>query len=179
MIVAAARSARPEARRLLLRVSPLVRFEVNRGACAAASASCVRAAEPGVARPIVISISAAQLGRARTPAARAVRRFVILHELAHAVDAALLTPAGRAAFAAALRGAARAPCRPRAASGTPCAPAHELFADELARFAGGFDVSLTTYDTPPLLTAGQVSALVARSVGPQLERRLFGHWPGE
>jgi hypothetical protein len=85
----------------------------------------------------------------------------VLHELGHAVWGMVLRPADRAAFSAAVaRSLAGAPCT-RARSGEPCASTGEMFADEFARWAGGFAHSMTVYETPALLASTTFGDIVA------------------
>ena len=45
-------------------------------------------------------------------------------------------------------------------TGAACAPLHEIFADEFARWAGNFEVCMDSYATPALLTDDAFGALV-------------------
>ena len=58
-----------------------------------------------------------------------------------------------------------------------CPAAHEVFADEFARWAGGFGFSLSAYETPALLDDGTMGELLARWAHPQPLDDLFGAWP--
>jgi hypothetical protein len=104
-------------------------------------------------------------------------RFLVLHELAHAVDAAMLGDEGRRAFERRLRDAAGAlPCSATAAQ-PGCIPSHELFADEFARWAGRFRGSLSTYATPALIGDATIDRLLERHARPRGVHELFGAWP--
>src|SRR5262249_55089751 len=81
------------------------------------------------------------------------QRFIVLHEIGHAVWALVFRQADRDAFvAAAQKTFPGGQCV--ATNGAACAPLYEMFADEFSRWAGGFEVCMDTYATPALLTAG-------------------------
>lgn len=86
-------------------------------------------------------------------------RFLVYHELGHAVWGLLLTPGSHQAFAIAVRAALHGR-RCIHDQGRPCAVLPEMFADEFARYAGGFAVSMSYYCTPPLLDPITFGALV-------------------
>jgi len=68
--------------------------------------------------------------------------------------------AHRRAFADAVRAALHGkPCVD--GLGRPCAALAEVFADEFARYAGGFAASMSFYWTPPIFRAATFGALVA------------------
>jgi hypothetical protein len=86
-------------------------------------------------------------------------RFLVYHEIGHAAWGLLLGSADRRAFEAAIRRALRGrPCIND--QGRPCAVLPEMFADEFARYVGGFHVSMSYYCTPPLLDAAAFGAIV-------------------
>jgi hypothetical protein len=71
----------------------------------------------------------------------------------------LLDDAQHRAFARAVRAALHGkPCVD--GLGRPCAPLQEVFADEFARFAGDFAVSMSFYWTPPIFDAATFGSLV-------------------
>jgi hypothetical protein len=71
-------------------------------------------------------------------------RFIVYHEIGHAVWGLLLTDRNRRDFVAAVRAALHGrPCVN--GRGRPCADIQEVFADEFARYAGGFAVSMSFY----------------------------------
>jgi hypothetical protein len=77
-------------------------------------------------------------------------RFLVYHEIGHAEWGLLLGPDGQRAFAGAVSRARRGrPCVND--QGRPCAVLQEMFADEFARYVGGFAASMSYYCTPPLL----------------------------
>ena len=97
-------------------------------------------------------------------------RFVVYHEIGHAAWGLLLGPAGRGAFQAAVDRALRGrPCIND--QGRPCAVLPEMFADEFARYVGGFRVSMSYYCTPPLLDAAAFGAIVGARSNAQLPWR--------
>jgi hypothetical protein len=96
------------------------------------------------------------------------QRFLELHEVGHEVWWLEFTPADRAAFVTAVRQSLHgAPCRMVNHPDQPCAAVTEMFADEFARWAGGFAHSMTKYETPPLLDAHTFGALVAGAMARQ------------
>jgi hypothetical protein len=92
------------------------------------------------------------------------QRFMVLHEIGHAVWVLVLRDVDQAAFVAAVdRALSHRPCR-RVRDGGPCAAMREVFSDEFARWAGGFKVNMTSYQTPPLLPAVAMQAIVDAGV---------------
>ena len=86
-------------------------------------------------------------------------RFLVYHEIGHAVWALQLGPARRGEFAEDVRHALHGrPCVND--QGRPCGVLTEMFADEFARFAGGFSVSMSYYCTPPSLDFATFGGLV-------------------
>ena len=87
------------------------------------------------------------------------QRFIVLHEIGHAVWSLAFRQVDRDAFATAVDHAlAGRPCE--TSTGAACAPLHEIFADEFARWAGDFEVCMDSYATPALLTDDAFGALV-------------------
>ena len=85
-------------------------------------------------------------------------RFLVYHEIGHAVWGLLLDDAHHRAFAHAVRVA----LHDKACIdglGRPCATLPEIFADEFARFAGGFAASMSFYWTPPIFDAATFASL--------------------
>jgi hypothetical protein len=90
-------------------------------------------------------------------------RFIVLHEIGHAVWSLVFRQVDRDAFATAVdRSLDHRDCR--ATNGRACAPLFEMFADEFARWAGNFDVCMDTYYTPALLTPDAFGSLVDRAL---------------
>jgi hypothetical protein len=91
------------------------------------------------------------------------QRFIVLHEIGHAVWALVFRQADRDAFVAAAQKAfPGGHCV--ATNGAACAPLYEMFADEFARWAGDFQACMDTYATPPLLTGDAFGAIVDRAL---------------
>ena len=86
-------------------------------------------------------------------------RFLVYHEIGHAVWGLVLDDSHRRAFADAVRAALHGR-RCVDDLGRPCAVLGEIFADEFARYAGGFAVSMSYYWTPSLLDPATFGALV-------------------
>jgi hypothetical protein len=92
------------------------------------------------------------------------QRFLVLHEIGHAAWHLVLRGSDRSAFIAAVqRSLAGQPCRQYRHDG-PCAPIGEMFADEFARWAGGFNVAMSSYETPSLLTPAVFGAIIAEAM---------------
>src|SRR3954447_18694479 len=95
-------------------------------------------------------------------------RFLVYHELGHAVWGLLLTPDGHQAFARAVSAALHGrQCIND--QGRPCAVLPEMFADEFARYVGGVAASMSYYCTPPLLDAAALRAMVGAGEQPVLQ----------
>lgn len=173
-------SARPQARALIVAVSGQIRVARSAdGGCPDRTSSCVRASSrlaggKPASRGIVLELGAPHLAQAATP----LGRFVILHELGHAVDAAMLDQHARDDLEDAFARAGWHPACARPGDPVACPAAHEVFADEFARWAGGFGVSLSAYRTPALVDDRTMGALLARWAHPQPLADLFGAWPG-
>ncbi len=114
--------ARTPARDLLVAVSGQVEIVLAGSAsCPRQRVSCVRAGDRGDGRPVVVALQREHLDEVGT----ARGRFLVLHELAHAVDAAMLGDEGRRAFERRLRVAAGAlPCSATVAQ-PGCIPSHD------------------------------------------------------
>ena len=83
----------------------------------------------------------------------------------------MLGAAGRNAFTDDVRRALNGrPCVND--QGRPCGPITEMFADEFARFAGGFAVSMSYYCTPPLLSFHTMASLVGAVPAATTERKV-------
>jgi hypothetical protein len=146
---------RASARVVLAQIDPAILFDLDPTRCRSADVSCSYPSPAGAARPWSIHLQ---------PSAAAdvdpSQRFTVLHELGHAVWSMVFTPADRQAFGSGVdRALAGRSCRGWRL-GRPCASMPEMFADEFARWAGGFAVSMTGYETPALFTAAQFDALV-------------------
>lgn len=88
-------------------------------------------------------------------------RFLVYHEIGHAEWGLLLGPEGRRAFTEAVSRVLRGrPCIND--QDRPCGPLHEMFADEFARYVGGFAASMSYYCTPPLLDRTAFAAVIDR-----------------
>jgi hypothetical protein len=144
----------PIARPVVARLAGLVAFDDDVVAsCRTPAASCSQA---GTGRDGRWGI---HLDRDTTAKTFPSNRFLVYHELGHAVWGLLLTPDGHRAFARAIgAGLHGRPCLND--QGGPCAVLPEMFADEFARYAGGFAVSMSYYCTPPLLDPITFGALV-------------------
>ena len=88
------------------------------------------------------------------------QRFLTLHEIGHAVWGLIFSQRDRDTFVADVeRSLAGKRCK-QWRNGGRCAIVPEMFADEFARWAGGFRVSMTDYETPALLKTATFSALI-------------------
>ncbi|HVN11300.1 MAG TPA: hypothetical protein VMT69_04340 [Kineosporiaceae bacterium] len=143
----------PAARPVVERLAGMVAFDDDVAFCRPPAASCSQA-DSGIGGRWGI-----HLDRDTTAATFPSNRFLVYHELGHAVWGLLLTPDGHQAFVRAVGAALHGrPCINDL--GGPCAVMPELFADEFARYAGGFAVSMSYYCTPPLLDPITFGALV-------------------
>jgi hypothetical protein len=87
------------------------------------------------------------------------QRFIVLHEIGHAVWSMVFRQADRDAFAAAVATALHGQdCVTE--RNTPCAPLHEMFADEFSRWAGNFTRCMDGYYTPALVSGPAFGAIV-------------------
>jgi hypothetical protein len=91
------------------------------------------------------------------------QRFIVLHEIGHAVWSLVFRQVDRDAFQAAVDASLHhRACV--ATNGATCAPLYEMFADEFARWAGHFEACMDTYHTPALLTGDAFGAIVDRAL---------------
>ena len=91
------------------------------------------------------------------------QRFIVLHEIGHAVWSLVFRQVDRDAFQSAAQSAFPGG-RCVATNGAACAPLYEMFADEFARWAGHFEACMDTYYTPALLTGDAFGAIVDRAL---------------
>jgi hypothetical protein len=155
--------ARPAARRAIDLVDGSVAVDLDVRVCGSGADSCSYREPDGAPTPWRI-----HLGEDTSSDDELPRRFIVLHEIGHAVYGLVLDAADRAAFDADVaRTLHGKPCR-RVHSCAACAPIWEVFADEFARWAGGFGENLTGYDTPPLVTAAAMTRLIDGAVAKQL-----------
>ena len=148
----------PAARPLLERLAGIVAFDDAVGQCRGAATSCSMP-ESGVDGRWAIHLDA-QTTSATLPS----NRFLVYHEIGHAVWDLLLDDAHHRAFAHAVRVALHDhACID--GLGRPCATLPEIFADEFARFAGGFAASMSFYWTPPIFDAATFGALAGLRCG--------------
>lgn len=147
----------PLAQRLLALIDGSIVIDGDVRACRGLGDSCSLA--NGDARPWRI-----HLDRDTRAGTYPSQRFLVLHEVGHAVWGLVFTDADRRAFVADVsRSLAGDPCR-RQPGGGPCAALGEVFADEFARWAGGYHVSMTWYETPALLGVHTFDALIERAL---------------
>jgi hypothetical protein len=145
----------PAARPVLAVMDGSIAVDQNVAPCRGFGESCSFPAPAGSARPWDVHLSQ----RIVTDGYMS-DRFVVYHEIGHAVWSVLLRPADQQAFIAAFTaGLHGAPCK-GFRTGRPCAPLQELFADEFARWAGCFAHSMTTYETPSAVPFGTMQAIV-------------------
>jgi hypothetical protein len=153
----------PASRPVLALVDGSIAVDGDVAACRGVGQSCSFSEPAGAATPWRIHLD----GHV-TAETHPSQRFLVLHEIGHAVWGLVLGASDRRAFVAAVdRSLAGAPCR-RADGTGPCASIGEIFADEFARWAGGFRVSMSWYDTPALLdgaTFGQLMSGAVRAAG--------------
>ncbi len=129
---------------LLQRLAGMVSFDDHVALCLPPAASCSTAGS-GVDGRWGIHLDADT-----TAFTYPSNRFLVYHEIGHAEWGLLLGPDGRRAFGEAVSRALRGrPCIND--QGRPCATLPEMFADEFARYVGGFAASMSYYCTPPLL----------------------------
>jgi len=150
--------ATPAARRLLDLLDGRIAIDTDTTRCGHAEACSYREASQG--RPWTIHLPASMLAGTYPS-----QRFIVLHEMGHAVWGLVLRSADHDAFVSAItRSLGGRACR-TVRDGRPCAITGEVFADEFARWAGGFRVSMTWYDTPALLSTASFGALVDHALG--------------
>src|SRR5262245_56940910 len=124
----------PAARPLLHSLAGAVVFDSEVGHCGGAATSC------SIPNSAADGRWGIHLDAQTTSATYPANRFLVYHEIGHAVWGLLLDSAHHRAFASAVRAALHGrPCVD--GLGRPCAALREVFADEFARFAGGFAVS--------------------------------------
>jgi hypothetical protein len=144
----------PVARPLFDRLAPLVAFDSATGLCRGEAWSCSYPNQGFDGRWGI------HLDPQTMSGTYPSNRFLVYHEIGHAEWGLLMGDAQHAAFADAMR---------RALGGRacidgqdrPCAPIQEVFADEFARYVGGFAVSMSFYETPPLLDTRTFAAVLA------------------
>jgi hypothetical protein len=134
-------AVRPATRPLLQRLAGMVSFDDHVVLCRPPATSCSSSGS-GLDGRCGIHLDADT-----TAFTYPSNRFLVYHEIGHAEWVLLLGPAGQRAFA---QGVARAlrgrPCIND--QGRPCAVLSEMFADEFARYVGGFTASMSYYCTP-------------------------------
>jgi hypothetical protein len=144
---------RPAAGPLLERLAGMVSFDDQVAQCRPPAVSCSSSGSGLDARWGI------HLDAQTTALTYPSNRFLVFHEIGHAAWGLLLRPAEQRAFEAAVNRALRGrPCIND--QGRPCAVLPEMFADEFARYVGGFRVSMSYYCTPPLLDAAAFGAIV-------------------
>lgn len=162
-IRAALRHAPGPIRRLVSSIGASLTFRVGEGTCGA-FASCAWPVEDD---RVMVSILRAHL---KSPEGR----FVVYHELAHALDLLLLDRQGRRAISRAMRGSPRFGCVINPAQvdldiprSEWCLGDSELFADEFARWAVGDRRATGGYSTVPLLPPRTLRRLIERHATPR------------
>jgi hypothetical protein len=146
-------AVRPAARPLLQRLAGMVSFDDHVTQCLPPATSCSTSGS-GVDGRWGIHLDADT-----TAFTYPSNRFLVYHEIGHARWKLLLGPDGQQAFAEAVSRALRGqPCIND--QGRPCAVLPEMFADEFARYVGGFAASMSYYCTPPLLDAVAFGAVL-------------------
>jgi hypothetical protein len=175
-VATAVAGANPAARAQLVAVSAQLAIVLaTPTSCPRPHVSCVRAggSAQSAGRPIVVALQRAHLAQAATPRGT----FLILHELGHAIDAGMLDDEGRRAFEREFRQAAPGAVCLSGRHAADCLEVHELFADEFARWAGGYRRSLSAYATPALLPGDRFAQLLDRYAHPRRVGEFFGAWP--
>jgi hypothetical protein len=143
----------PTARPVVERLAGMVAFDDDVALCRPPAASCSQA------RTGLDGRWGIHVDRDTTAMTFPSNRFLVYHELGHAVWGQLLSTDGHQAFARAVSAALHGrQCIND--QGGPCAVLPEMFADEFARYAGGFAVSMSYYCTPALLDPITFGALV-------------------
>jgi hypothetical protein len=152
----------PDARPLIQRLSGMASFDARVSQCRPPAASCSTAGT-GIRGRWGIHLDADT-----TAFTYPSNRFLVYHEIGHAAWRLLLGSTGHRRFAQAVSHALRGR-RCLNDQGRPCAVLPEMFADEFARYVGGFAASMSYYCTPPLLDAAAFGALVGvrRQPAPQ------------
>jgi hypothetical protein len=134
----------PAARPVVDRLAGMVAFDDDVAFCRPPAASCSQAGTGLDGRWGV------HVDRDTTAMTFPSNRFLVYHELGHAEWGLLLTPNDHRAFGRAASAALHGR-RCINDQGGPCAVLPEMFADEFARYVGGFAASMSYYCTPPLL----------------------------
>jgi len=143
----------PAARPLLHSLAGAVEFDSTVSHCRGAATSC------SIPHSGLDARWGIHLDAQTTSATYPSNRFLVYHEIGHAVWGLLLDDAHHQAFARAVRTALRGrPCID--GLGRPCAALGEVFADEFARFAGDFAVSISFYWTPSIFDTATFGGLV-------------------
>lgn len=156
----------PAARPVVERLAGMVAFDDDLALCRPPAASCSLGGTGPDGRWGI------HVDRQTTAVTFPSNRFLVYHELGHAVWGLLLTSDDRRAFGGAVTNALHGR-RCVNDQGGPCAVLPEMFADEFARYAGGFAVSMSYYCTPPLLDTNTFGALVG--VPPDIV--ILVEWP--
>jgi hypothetical protein len=152
-------TARQPARRVVARVVPSIVFDADVDPCRSLGKSCSVPTRPDASRPWAI-----HLDKGTTADITPSQRFWVFHELGHAVWTLVLSQSDQQAFVDGVtRALAGKQCRGWRL-GRPCAAITEMYADEFARWAGGFRVSMTGYETPSFFTAPQFGALITAAL---------------
>jgi hypothetical protein len=160
---------RPATRPLLRRLAGMVSIDDHVALCRPPASSCSSSGSGEDGRWGV------HLDGHTTASTYPSNRFLVYHEIGHAEWGLLLGTAGRHAFATAVsRALGGRPCIND--QGRPCAVLPEMFADEFARFVGGFAVSMSYYCTPPLLDADAFGALVHVGAQPDPHPHMVYAW---
>jgi hypothetical protein len=146
-------AATPATRSLLQQLAGMVSFDDHVAVCLAPATSC------SISRSGVDGRWGIHLDAGTTAFTYPSNRFLVYHEIGHVEWGLLLGPDGRRAFGDAVSRALRGrPCIND--QGGPCAALPEMFADEFARYVGGFGVSMSYYCTPPLLDRTAFAAVI-------------------
>jgi hypothetical protein len=144
----------PAARPVLALMDGSIAVDQNVAPCQGYGESCSFPAPAGSARPWDVHLSQRIVSEGYMS-----DRFVVYHEIGHAVWSVLLRPADQQAFIRAFRAGLHGPCK-GFRTGRSCASTQELFADEFARWAGCFAHSMTTYETPSAVPFRTMQAIV-------------------
>jgi len=149
-------SAMPAARQVLDLVDGSIAIDSYANLCVVGDA-CSHP-EPSAGRPWTIHLPHGTLDGTYMS-----QRFVVFLEIGHAVWSRAFRQLDRDAFAQAWSD--RLGGRPCATwDGDPCAPIHEIFADEFARWVGNFEVCMDAYRTPALISDAAFGTIVDRAL---------------
>jgi hypothetical protein len=152
--------APPQGRRVLRTIAP--RLAIGAGRQDELAGGDVTFTELGRDGSVTFSV---RLGP-RTLAPGRYGRHMIMHELGHAVDSALLTFDRRAAFDFAFAHSGRwQQCfaMPFNLNNTRCVPQAEIFADQFAFYATADRRARSGYNVPPLLRRAHFDRLLAQA----------------